>query len=55
MRINRREEDLEFVEAQCEVEDLGELPGQGLLLLQVLRGGAARPGERHQEGPQGTL
>lgn len=47
---------LQLVEAQREVQDLGELPGQGLLPLQVLGGvvvGLA--GQRSQEAAQRRL
>lgn len=47
--------DLELVEAQREVQDVGELPGQSLLLLQVLSGSGAGAGEDVQQTLQAGL
>lgn len=41
--------DLELVEAQCEVQDVGELASQCLFLLQLLRHRRVATGEDVQE------
>lgn len=46
---------LELVEAEREMQDLGELLGEGLLLLQVLSGSVRRAGQRLQQALQGFL
>lgn len=46
---------LQLVEAQREVKDLGELPRQRLLLLQVLCGATAGAGQESQQAVQGPL
>lgn len=46
---------LQLVEAECEVQDLSELLGQGLLPLQVLHGRVRRAGQRLQQAAQGVL
>jgi len=46
---------LQLVEAEGEVEDLGELLGQGLLPLEVLGRGVRGAGEGFQQAPQGVL
>lgn len=46
---------LQLIEAEREVEDLGELFGQGLLPLQVLHGRVRRAGQRLQQASQGIF
>lgn len=46
---------LELIKAEGEVEDLGELLGQGLLPLEVLGWGIRGAGEGLQQAPQGVL
>lgn len=46
---------LELIEAEGEVQDLGELLGQGLLPLQVLGRGVGGAREGLQQAPQGVL
>lgn len=46
---------LQLIEAEREVQDLGELLGQGLLPLQVLHGSVRRAGQRLQQAAQGVL
>lgn len=47
--------DLELIKAKREVKDLGELLGQGLLLLQVLRRRARGTRQHQQQTLQGLL
>lgn len=46
---------LELVETQREVQDLGELLGQSLLALQVLRGAVRHAGKGSQKAVQSRL
>lgn len=46
---------LELIEAEREMQDLGELLGEGLLFLQVLSGSVRRAGQRLQQALQGFL
>lgn len=50
-----RSSDLQLVEAEREMKDLGKLFGQRLLSLQVLHGSVRRAGQGLQQAAQGVL